>query len=125
MNYFGDIEIYLELIEYYTLYENSHRTWLEFCALYERENLSRERFLDEASYLFSLPNLKVYIPLRGDIEGRQHYIVPSTEEFGSGRWVSMYLEEENGLQKRPTRLTERVRMIDLYFKIKAFLAENA
>ena len=44
--------------------------------------------------------------------------VPDVDDvLGDPRWFSYYFEETNGQPRRDVRLIERLRMIDLYFRI--------
>lgn len=120
MNSDKHIQIYLKHSDHYRDIDNQHDIWSKMKALVAQEKLSREAFLHDMSHLFSNPNLTAFIPLAGDIAGWQHYIIPPVEQMGSGRWVSCYLKSNaQGLPEHsPVRLTERLRMIDLYLELK-------
>ena len=120
MNLIKKNKIHLEKSAHYQALENQHKIWRELKELCSAECISREGLLDEMSLLFANPNLEVFIPLRGDIEGYQHYLIPSIDLMGSGRWVSYFLkEDEDGNPKHsPVRLSERCRMFHLYLELK-------
>ena len=127
MNINKDFKIYLENSDFYRDVENQQMVWRGVKALVAEESLSREGLLNEMSILFANPNLKVFIPLLGDIEGWQRYLIPSVPQiFNSGRWISYYLKADlNGNQRHsPVRLTERLRMFHLYIQIKQHMAQT-
>lgn len=85
--------------------------------------LSHEAVIDEMSHAFARPNLKVYIPLRGDIKGRQKYYVGEVLIYR--RWLSYLLQTgTDGFPKHPPRLLENVRQLHLYQLIKAQLGRK-
>ncbi|MCF6354796.1 MAG: hypothetical protein L3J26_06790 [Candidatus Polarisedimenticolaceae bacterium] len=44
--------------------------------------------------------------------------IPEIDEvMGDDRWLSLYFEEDDGRPRREVRLKERLRMLDLYFRI--------
>lgn len=56
----------------------------------------------------------------GDIllpDGRLFPIPEIDDVLGDPRWFSYYFEELDGNPRRPVRLIERLRVIDLYFRI--------
>ncbi|MCY7297300.1 hypothetical protein [Alteromonas sp. a30] len=120
MNSNKKFKIYLKNSAHYQAQENQHNIWREVKALCEAEKLSREGLLDAMSLLFAKPDFEVFIPLCGDIEGYQHYLIPSIDLMGSGRWVSYFLQEgDDGNPKHsPVRLSERCRMFHLFLELK-------
>jgi len=50
-------------------------------------------------------------------DGRIWSIPYVDEVMGDGRWISMYFEERDGKPLREVRVLERLRVIDLYFRI--------
>lgn len=55
---------------------------------------------------------KILIP-----DGR-HWPVPDIDDvMGDPRWLSYYFEEYNGRPRREVRLIERLRILDLWFRI--------
>ncbi len=50
-------------------------------------------------------------------DGRPWPIPDVDDVLGDPRWFSYYFEESNGKPRREVRLIERLRMIDLYFRI--------
>lgn len=120
MNSDKPVKIYLAHSDYYRDVGNQHEIWRRMRALVAREKLSREALLHEMSLLFANPHLTVFTPLVGHIAGWQHYMIPPVALMGSGRWVSYYLKSNaQGLPEHsPVRLSERVRMLDLYLRLK-------
>lgn len=119
MKNLSSIEIELENAAWYRQPENQDFVWQEVVKTIEEMKLSREKLLNDMSLKFSNPKLKVTMPLLGDIEGVQTYLIPPIELMGSGRWVSLYLKADaagNQLHA-PTRLSERVRMLHLWLLI--------
>ncbi len=51
-------------------------------------------------------------------DGRLWYIPDVDDVLGDPRWFSYYFEETNGLPSRKVRLVEKLRLIDLFFRIK-------
>ena len=57
---------------------------------------------------------------RGNIllsDGRLWPVPDVDYVLGDPRWISLYFEESDGKPRREVRLIERLRMIDLYFRI--------
>ncbi len=55
---------------------------------------------------------KIYCP-----DGRKWYIPHVDDVLGDPRWFSYYFEEQDGLPRRKVRLIEKLKLIDLYFRI--------
>lgn len=115
-----DIRIDLENIAFYEEPKNQFLIWQKMCCSYKEGNLSHEGILDDASKLFSLKGLRVYIPLRGDIDGLEVFHIPDASIFGSRRWLSYYLmSNKYGCPAHfPVRFAVRVQLLDLYLRIK-------
>lgn len=112
--------IHLHNTTWYRCSENQRTIWLAVRRYAEEKQLSRDGLLNDMSLSFTKEGLTVFMPLLGDIAGRQHYVIPEITMMGSGRWLSTYLlADNNGMQVHaPTRLTERVRLLHLYLLIK-------
>ncbi len=111
--------------EDYALDEIQHSVWEKTRANYMEGNFSREGYynhMSEVFYLAAKNNVQVFIPkLDKDkkVIGMQRYPIPCASLMGDPRNLSYYLEEVNGRRKRPTRLTERVRMHHLLLCLDA------
>lgn len=105
----GSKKIVLEPIE--TLSKSSYkkRLWLAARNL----NISRRNWPDviaDALYNFDGEIL---------IENGMRWPIPDVDAvLGDPRWFSYYFEEVDGEPLREVKLLERLRLIDLYFKIK-------
>ena len=119
MKNISTLEIKLENAAWYRQPKNQDFVWREVVKTVEKVKLSREKLLNDMSLKFSNPKLKVTMPLLGDIEGVQTYLIPPVGLMGSGRWVSLYLKADAAGHQlhAPTRLSERVRMLHLWLLI--------
>ncbi len=109
----------------YALDEIQHSVWEKTKSNYEKGKFSRERYYNHMSEVFCLAaknNVQVFMPkLDKDkkVVGMQRYPIPCASLMGDPRGLGYYLEEVNGRRKRPTRLTERVRMHHLLLCLDA------
>lgn len=113
------LTINLKNIFWYTQPENQHEIWLRTRANLEESGLSHERYIEAVSFMVIMLKPKVFMPLRGDIEGVQHYLISQNFYLFERRWFSYYLKAgaHGNQQHAPTRLTERVRENDLANKV--------
>lgn len=105
------LTIHLKNASWYTQLEQQHEVWLQTRKNIEESGLSHERYIEAISFMIVMLNPKVLMPLLGDIEGVQRYLISNNFFLFERRWFSYYLlANEHGHQKHsPTRLTERVR----------------
>lgn len=76
-------------------------------------NISRRRWPDVIAD--AIYNFEGYIV----IDNGMLWPIPDVDNvLGDPRWFSYYFEEVEGEPRREVRLIERLRLLDLYFKIK-------
>jgi hypothetical protein len=114
-----DIKIYLNSIQYCGIAHNQLTTWRGMADIALNE-LSHGEMFEELSLMCCLQGVCVYTPLRGDIEGWEHYNIPDGNFFGSRRSLSSYLEGyKTGFPVHfPNRFAARVQAFSLYLRLK-------